>query len=423
MLHARIADAGRSVARSAGPEEPFRSLVPDPLERVSLDAFLAAARSGLLPKPEPEVRTDHVAPIRASVRDAVETILALLPASGAVRFRDLTLGRLEKLEVIVRFLAVLELFKQGVIDIEQSESFADLIVVPLAPGERVELDLASIADLDGDERVVPDRARAAPLSGSEPMSGSETRVTDLAVDVDARAAIEAVVLAAIEPVPPAVLAQLVELPTARVEELCDELAAEYAREGRGFQLARVAGGLSLPDASRCARVRRTVRARRPDRPIVGARARDARDRRVQTADRARADLGDPWRQRRRDAEDARRSRLHRRERARAHSREPDAVLDDALVPGASRARFARTAAVAGRLRSRGRPRRGARAGPARVSTSRSTTATTVSRSTARANPPSPSGARPPTGRPNGGRAAAEAARARGASDRAARASC
>jgi segregation and condensation protein B len=76
-------------------------------------------------------------------------------------------------------------------------------------------------------------------------------VSTTAVDVEARAAIEAVVLAATEPVPPAVLAQLVELPTARVEELCDELAAEYAREGRGFQLARVAGGYRFqthPDA-------------------------------------------------------------------------------------------------------------------------------------------------------------------------------
>ena len=150
VLHARLASAALSVGRSAGPEEPFRSLVPDPLERVSLDAFLAAARSGLTPPPSPEVRTDHVAPIRASVRDAVETILALLPSTGAVRFRDLTLGVNEKLEVIVRFLAVLELFKQGVIELEQSESFADLIVLPLAPGERVEVDFASIADLDGE---------------------------------------------------------------------------------------------------------------------------------------------------------------------------------------------------------------------------------------------------------------------------------
>ena len=76
-------------------------------------------------------------------------------------------------------------------------------------------------------------------------------MSDTFVDVDAKAAIEAVVLAAIEPVPPALLAQLVELPTTRVEELCEELAAEYEREGRGFQLARVAGGYRFqthPDA-------------------------------------------------------------------------------------------------------------------------------------------------------------------------------
>jgi segregation and condensation protein B len=73
----------------------------------------------------------------------------------------------------------------------------------------------------------------------------------MAVDVEARGAIEAVVLAATEPVPAALLAQLIELPVTRVEELCDDLAAEYAREGRGFQLARVAGGYRFqthPDA-------------------------------------------------------------------------------------------------------------------------------------------------------------------------------
>jgi segregation and condensation protein B len=62
------------------------------------------------------------------------------------------------------------------------------------------------------------------------------------VDVESRRAIEAVVLVATEPVDAAVLAQLIEVPTARVEELCDELAAEYERDGRGFTIARVAGG-------------------------------------------------------------------------------------------------------------------------------------------------------------------------------------
>jgi segregation and condensation protein A len=154
VLQSHLTDGARVLARTAGPEEPFRSLAPDPLERVSLDAFLAAAKSGLFPPAPPEVRTDHLAPIRVSVREAVETILALMPSTGAVRFRDLTLDTTEKLEIIVRFLAVLELYKQGVIDFEQAGSFTDLVVLPLAPGERVELDLASIADIDGDPIVL-----------------------------------------------------------------------------------------------------------------------------------------------------------------------------------------------------------------------------------------------------------------------------
>ncbi len=59
---------------------------------------------------------------------------------------------------------------------------------------------------------------------------------------EARAAIEAVIMAAVEPVPPELLAQLVELPTTRIEEICEGLVAEYEREGRGFTLGRIAGG-------------------------------------------------------------------------------------------------------------------------------------------------------------------------------------
>jgi segregation and condensation protein A len=150
VLHERIVDAGRSLARTAGPEEPFRSMAPDPLERVPLDGLLAAARRGLSPKPATEVDTEHVAPVRASVRDAIETVLALLPDQRAVHFRELTFGVREKLEIIVRFLAVLELYKQGIVDLEQVESFGALVVRPLAPGERVALDLTSL-DEWGDE--------------------------------------------------------------------------------------------------------------------------------------------------------------------------------------------------------------------------------------------------------------------------------
>jgi segregation and condensation protein B len=60
--------------------------------------------------------------------------------------------------------------------------------------------------------------------------------------VEEARAIEAILMVADEPVPPHLLAQLLEIPPARVEQLCDELAASYDAEDRGFVLVRVAGG-------------------------------------------------------------------------------------------------------------------------------------------------------------------------------------
>jgi segregation and condensation protein B len=55
-------------------------------------------------------------------------------------------------------------------------------------------------------------------------------------------AVEAVVLSAVEPVPPTLLAELLELPVERVEAICDDLARGYEQQGRGFVLTRIAGG-------------------------------------------------------------------------------------------------------------------------------------------------------------------------------------
>ena len=75
-------------------------------------------------------------------------------------------------------------------------------------------------------------------------------VTDL--DLELRRAIEAIVLAGTEPVPPTVLAQLLEVSVTRIDDVCAELAADYERTRRGFVLARVAGGYRYqthPDAA------------------------------------------------------------------------------------------------------------------------------------------------------------------------------
>ncbi len=57
--------------------------------------------------------------------------------------------------------------------------------------------------------------------------------------------IEAILLVAVEPIPPQLLAELVEEPVERVDEVLAELAQSYERERRGFVLARIAGGARL----------------------------------------------------------------------------------------------------------------------------------------------------------------------------------
>jgi segregation and condensation protein A len=128
-LHALAGDAGRSYPRTAGVDERYVGLVPDLLEGVTPDDLRAAYLRAVTPKPVPKVDLDHVAPIRASVTDAVVELLEELPIVGRITFRALTSGIVERLAVVVRFLAVLELFKQGFVDLDQPRTFGDIEIV------------------------------------------------------------------------------------------------------------------------------------------------------------------------------------------------------------------------------------------------------------------------------------------------------
>jgi segregation and condensation protein B len=62
------------------------------------------------------------------------------------------------------------------------------------------------------------------------------------IDSETVRAIEAIVMVAVEPVAPDLLAQLLEQPTAVIERLCAQLSAAYDEAGHGFQMVKVAGG-------------------------------------------------------------------------------------------------------------------------------------------------------------------------------------
>jgi segregation and condensation protein A len=129
-VFSRLADdADRSFARQVGADERFSALVPDLLEGTSVERLRNAAVRALTPRPEPIVDLFHVNPERLTVADAVAQLVEELPHLGHITFRRLTAGLVERIEVVIRFLAVLELYKQGVVELEQVERFGEIEVI------------------------------------------------------------------------------------------------------------------------------------------------------------------------------------------------------------------------------------------------------------------------------------------------------
>jgi segregation and condensation protein A len=58
-----------------------------------------------------------------------------LARSGPITFRRLTSGIVDRIEVIVRFLAVLELFKQGYVDVSQAGRFGEIAIEWIGPDD------------------------------------------------------------------------------------------------------------------------------------------------------------------------------------------------------------------------------------------------------------------------------------------------
>ena len=120
--------ASLSFPRRSGPDERFADLLPDMLDGVTPVRLQRAYLRVTQPKPPTSIDLFHVAPIRASVADALMEMLDTLPKLGKVTFRQITEAIYDRIEVVVRFLAILELYKQGRVTLEQSDRFGEIEV-------------------------------------------------------------------------------------------------------------------------------------------------------------------------------------------------------------------------------------------------------------------------------------------------------
>jgi segregation and condensation protein A len=121
-LRAALAAGDAYHPRRVSLEEPFIDLAPDLLANISARDVSRTAGSLLLVPDPGDVDVSHLAPITASVADAIAGVAGDLRSGAETSFEDLCWGR-SRIDVVVRFLALLELFKAGAVEIEQADRF------------------------------------------------------------------------------------------------------------------------------------------------------------------------------------------------------------------------------------------------------------------------------------------------------------
>jgi segregation and condensation protein A len=126
-LARRLEDEAGFFARDVGPGPEFSHLYPDPLERVSA-ADLAGVAAQLF-RPAPTLDLSHVTPIRYTMEEAIEAVRVRMSGfQGPASFRELVADCEDRIHVVVRFLALLELYRDGKVELEQGETFGELEV-------------------------------------------------------------------------------------------------------------------------------------------------------------------------------------------------------------------------------------------------------------------------------------------------------
>jgi segregation and condensation protein A len=124
--------AAQSVPREVGLDEGFVVNAPDLLAGVTPDLLAQAYLKGTAVRPEPRVDLSHVTVDTVTVSETVHRLAELLPHLGPTSFGELTRDLGTRMEVIVHFLAVLELCKLGKVSLGQGRTFGDLQLAWLA---------------------------------------------------------------------------------------------------------------------------------------------------------------------------------------------------------------------------------------------------------------------------------------------------
>ncbi len=174
-LAARSEAEARMHPRMVGADPEFLGLMPDYLEGISLRS-LAVICADIDSKRETFLlESEHIAPKRLPVALTIASVDRLVRSRRHVTFTELV-GEDSTPEVVVaNFLAILELFKRGLVRVSQSEIFGEIDVDHIEGAEAYKIDATALADLDEATRdlVIEGATDVAANHDNEQTAGEE----------------------------------------------------------------------------------------------------------------------------------------------------------------------------------------------------------------------------------------------------------
>ena len=128
VMERRMAGEALRFPRSVGLDERFANLLPDVLIGLGLEEFAGLAARALEPKPEPVLSMAHLHAPTVSVREQAHVVVERLRVQGTLTFRKLAGDAPDMMTKVARFLALLELFREGVVAFDQMSPLGELTI-------------------------------------------------------------------------------------------------------------------------------------------------------------------------------------------------------------------------------------------------------------------------------------------------------
>ncbi|WP_328765162.1 MULTISPECIES: segregation/condensation protein A [unclassified Streptomyces] len=128
IFERRAESEGRRYPRTVGLEDHHAELLPEVVIGIGAEGFARLAVKAMQPKAKPQVYVDHIHAPLVSVREQAAVVVALLKARGEATFAELTEDADDTLTVVARFLALLELYREKAVVLDQEEALRTLTV-------------------------------------------------------------------------------------------------------------------------------------------------------------------------------------------------------------------------------------------------------------------------------------------------------